>query len=222
MFTAARKDADRSLEKDVIDELAFDPSLDASDVTVNVKQGIVTLGGTVKFYPEKIAAEKAVKRVSGVQGIAQEIKVEPLGTHVRTDADLAKTALNLLAWDVVIPKDSVTVTVDRGWLQLDGSVEWDFQKLDAERAVHAMAGLIGIENRIVVRQSVSAQDVGATIRKSFERSADLDASQIVVETDGDEVTLRGTVRSWAQHEEATRASFSLPDVAQVKNLTTIA
>ncbi len=222
MFTAARKDADRSLEKDVIDELAFDPSLDASDVTVNVKQGIVTLGGTVKFYPEKIAAEKAVKRVSGVHGIAQEIKVEPLGTHVRTDADLAKTALNLLAWDVVIPKDSVTVTVDRGWLQLDGSVEWDFQKLDAERAVHAMAGLIGIENRIVVRQSVSAQDVGATIRKSFERSADLDASQIVVETDGDEVTLRGTVRSWAQHEEATRASFSLPDVAQVKNLTTIA
>ena len=222
MFDATLNDSDRSLEKDVIDELAFDPSLDASDISVNAKRGVVTLSGAVKFYPEKLAAERAAKRVHGVHGVAQDIKVEPLGTHIRTDADLAKTALNLLAWDVVLPKNSVTVTVEHGWLQLDGSVDWDYQKHDAERAVHAMAGLIGIDNRIVVRQTVSAEDVGATIRKSFKRSADLDASGIAVETDGDEVTLRGTVRSWAQHEEATRASFSLSSVAQVKNLTTIA
>ena len=221
MATLTLSETDRNLERSVIDELAFDPSFDANDIAVNVKRGLVTLSGVVKFYPEKIAAERAVKRVKGVHGVAEEIKVEPLGTHRRTDADLAKTALTLLALDVTIPKDSVTVTVDHGWLQLEGTVDWDFQKQNAERAVHSMPGVVDITNDVAVRATISAANVMTHIRESFERSADIDATRIAVETNGDEVTLRGTVGSWTQHEEATRASFSLPGVARVKNLTTI-
>lgn len=212
---------DLTVQQDVADELAFEPSVDASSIGVAAKDGVVTLTGRVGSYAEKVAAEQAAKRVVGVKALASEIEVELPALRKRNDADLAAAALNVLAWEDTVPQDAVTVQIEDGWVTLEGRVEWQFQRENAERAVRNLTGVRGITDLIEVVPRIKSAEVKDTIRKAFARNADLDANRVVVETHNGTVTLRGTVRSWAEHDDAERAAYSVPGVANVENLTTL-
>jgi osmotically-inducible protein OsmY len=209
------------LNKDVVAELAFDPSIDERDIAVAVSDGVVTLTGSVKSYSQKIAAERAVKRVRGVHGIAEELTIDLPAFHLRNDADLAKSALSALLWNANVPADSVLVKVEGGWVTLTGTVEWQYQRDAARLAVASLAGVRGVSNDIVLRQRVVAGDVQAKIRDSFRRDAEFDANRIQIETSDGTVTLRGPVHSWMEREGAARAAYSISGVMDVKNLTTV-
>jgi osmotically-inducible protein OsmY len=212
---------DVELQHDVVDELDFEPGVDASNIGVAVSDGVVTLTGTVPTYTEKIAAEKAAKRVFGVQGIANELKVELPQAHVRTDTDIAKAAINVLNWDTAVPR-GVTLSVSNGFVTLTGEVDWQFQKDRARMLVQSIVGVRGVSNLITVKPKISESDVKTKIRQAFERSADIDADHIQIETHDHTVTLRGTVHSWFEREEATRAAYAVPGVTSVENLTRVA
>lgn len=212
---------DLTVQQDVADELAFEPSVDASSIGVAAKDGVVTLTGRVGSYAEKVAAEQAAKRVVGVKALASEIEVELPALRKRNDADLAAAALNVLAWEDTVPQDAVTVQIEDGWVTLEGRVEWQFQRENAERAVRNLTGVRGITDLIEVVPRIKSAEVKDTIRKAFARNADLDTNRVVVETHNGTVTLRGTVRSWAEHDDAERAAYSVPGVANVENLTTL-
>ena len=212
---------DLGLQEDVAEELAFDPSVDNGNIGVAAKDGVVTLTGKVPSFADKVAAEKAAKRVSGVKAIAQDIEVELPAFHERDDAEIAAAALNVLDWEVTVPKDTVTVRVERGWLTLEGRVNWQFVRQNAERAVRHLIGVVGVTNHITVAPQVAAADVTEKIRKTFERSAEIDAQRVTAETRGTTVTLRGTVHSWTEHDDATRAAYSVPGVTKVENDTLV-
>lgn len=213
--------SDLNLQSDVIDELSFDPTVDATNIAVIAKDGVVTLSGTVKSHPEKFAAEHAAKRVAGVHGIAEELKVEIPSLHRRNDADIAKAALSALDWSVNVPKNKVTVKVENGWLTLEGELDWRYQQDAAQRAIEHLIGLRGVSNLIAVKPAVSSGDVMAKIRKAFERAAEVDADRVRVEMNDGIVTLRGSVHSWNEHDEATHAAYSVAGVKSVKNLTSV-
>ena len=209
------------LNNDVVQELAFDPSVDEHGIAVSVNDGIVTLTGSVKSYAQKLAAERAVKRVRGVHGIAEELTIDLPTFHIRNDADLVKSALDALRWNANVPADSVVVKVEGGWLTLTGTVEWEYQREAARLAVALLAGVRGVTNSITLRQRVVARDVQAQILDSFRRNAEFDANQIRIETLNGTVTLRGPVHSWMEREDAANAAYSVPGVADVKNLMTV-
>lgn len=212
---------DISLQEDVAEELAFDPSVEAGKIGVAAKDGVVTLTGNVPSYAEKTAAENAAKRVSGVKAIAMEIGIDLPAFHKRSDAEIAAAALNTLAWEATLPKDAIKVTVERGWLTLEGRVEWQYLQENAERAVRHLIGVTGVTNHIIVAPHVTMAGVVEKIRKTFARSAEVDASRVIAETHDGIVTLRGPVRSWAERDAATRAAYSIPGVKKVENLTMI-
>ena len=205
------------LKTDVMDELTFEPSVDEAGIGVGVEEGIVTLSGHVKSYAEKVAAEAAAKRVDGVQGIANELKVELWPGFQRDDADLAKAAVHALRWNSWLPADAVTVSVSDGWVTLDGSVPWQFQKQEALLAVQRLQGVKGVTDNVEVKPRVQATQVERKIQSAFQRAASLDAGKIWVQTAGSVVTLRGTVRSWAEHQDAERAAWAVPGVTAVRN-----
>jgi osmotically-inducible protein OsmY len=205
------------LRTDVVDELAFEPSLGETGIGVAVNDGVVTLTGHVKSYTEKMAAERAAKRVHGVHGIANDLTVELWPGFRRDDTDIAQAAVNALAWNAWLPQDAVTVVVKEGWVTLEGSVPWQYQKLEAERAVSHLQGVKGVINQIAVKARVQATQVERRIQGAFQRAASLDSRQVHVETAGSMVFLRGTVRSWAEHEDAERAAWSVPGVTEVRN-----
>lgn len=209
------------LQKDVIEELAFDPSFDERDIAVAVSDGVVTLTGTVKSYAQKLAVEKAVKRVRGVHGIAEELTIELPALHKRNDVDLAKYALDALRWNANLPENSVLVKVEAGWITLTGTVDWQYQREAARLAVATLAGVRGVSNDIVLHPRVAAIDVKIKIRDSFMRNAEIDANRIQIETSAGNVTLRGAVHSWTEHDNAAMAAYSISGVANVKNLTTV-
>lgn len=210
---------DLALQENVAAELALDPRVDASSVAVAARDGVVTLSGSVPTFAEKIAAERAVKRVTGVRGLALDVTVEPPLVHRRTDADIAIAALNALERESTFPADAVTVKVESGWLTLDGRLEWDYQKRNAERAVRNLAGVVGMTDRIVVASpEISDTDVAGEIRRAFERRADIDAARIVAEArDKGTVRLCGSVDSWTEHDDAAQAAFAVPGVSSVIN-----
>lgn len=215
------KKTNSDLHKDVLDELAFDPIIDERNIGIAVKDGAVTLTGTVPSYMQKLAAERAVKRVRGVHGIVEELKVDLPTLHRRGDADLVTTAMDALKWNLSIPKDTVIVKVEAGWMTLTGTVDWQYQREAARRAVGSLAGILGVSNEIVLRERATSADVKAQIRESFRRNADIDASHIAVESSGGTVTLRGPVHSWNEHDFAASAAYSIPGVIYVKNLVTV-
>jgi len=219
-----QKKSDKDLERDVRDELAFDPRVDVKAITVSAKDGVVTLSGSAPTYAAKLAAYHGVERVSGVNVVVEHMDVSLPDMHARSDADLAKAVADALRWDVEVPHDKIKASVRDGWVTLEGTVDWQYQRAAADGAVRYLVGVKGVTNQIAVAVAPSfgrAIDVKQHIKDALTRSAETDAQAITVDTaEGGGVTLRGTVHSWAEREEVMRAAWTTPGVRKVQdNLT---
>jgi osmotically-inducible protein OsmY len=200
----------------------FDPDIDATDIAVAVKNGVVTLTGFVRSYNDKWEAERAVKRVAGVLGVANDLEVRLPAIDERPDPEIARDAVTAIKNQLPFSYDRIKVIVKNGWVTLEGEAEWNYQREAAEAAVRRVRGIKGITNKIELKPRVEPQEIKKKIEEAFRRSAEIDASRIVVETRGSEVILRGTVRSWAERQQAERAAWAAPGVTKVENLITIA
>jgi osmotically-inducible protein OsmY len=208
---------DTQLQSNVLAELKWRPSVDSAHIGVTADDGIVTLTGQVQHYTEKLAAENAAKDVFGVRGIANDIKVEPEGSLKQSDKDIAAAAIGALKWDFEVPAGKVKVVVNDGWVTLDGTVDWQFQRDAADRCVRYLRGVIGVTNEISIKPSAKWIDVKIKIEDAFRRNADLDARRISVVTSDGRVTLTGTVRTWAERDTAVSSAWAAPGVTWVED-----
>jgi osmotically-inducible protein OsmY len=213
---------DEQIQSDVLAELKWDARVMPNEIGVAVKDGIVTLTGWVDSYSKKWAAEEAAHRVRNVKAVANDIEVRLSSAEERTDADIAAAAVRALEWDALLPMDKLNVTVSKGWVTLKGEVEWQYQKQDAERVVRRLTGVKGVTNLIVVKPRVTPSELKQKIEQALIRSAETDAQRITVEVQGSKVILKGTVRTWAEREEAERTAWMAPGVTAVENRITLA
>jgi osmotically-inducible protein OsmY len=212
---------DLQLHKDVLDEIRWDPRVTETEIGVAAKDGVVTLTGSVETYAQKYAVERDVERVTGVRAVAEDLHVRPSGAFLRNDTDIAHSVVNALAWDIEVPAEKITAKVENGWITLKGEVDWNYQKVAAERAVRYLAGVKGISNIIDVKPIVSPVEVKSKIEAALKRNAELDAKSINVETTNGKVILKGHVRSWAERADAEHAAWAAPGVREVDDRLTV-
>jgi osmotically-inducible protein OsmY len=214
--------SDKEIERDVRDELAWDPDLDATDIAVTVRNRVVTLTGFTKSYTDKYEAEAAAKRVAGVAGVANDIEVRMPSIDERPDPEIARDAVSALNSQLPISSENIKIVVKNGWVTLEGQVEWQYQKSTAEAAVRRIKGVKGVSNLIQIKPRAQPSEIRRKIMDAFKRNAEVDANRIVVETEGSKVILKGTVRSWIEREEAERVAWAAPGVTQVEDQIVVA
>ena len=206
---------DLELQREVTNELRWDPRVRDDEIAVAARDGVVTLGGTVGSFAVKLAALKAAERVGGVHAVADDLDVKLPGSSQRSDTELAHQVVNALRWDVLVPDDRIKARVEQGWVTLEGEVEWEFERRAARRAVQNLTGVRGVTNLVALRARASTLDVSQRIKDALRRQAELDARKIEVEATDGAVTLRGTVHSWAERHQAEQAAWSAPGVTRV-------
>ena len=213
--------SDEDIKRDVESELRWDQDIDATDIGVAVKNGVVTLTGYVRSYMQKYHAERDVKRVAGVLAVANDLEVRLPAIHQKPDPEIAREVAKEIESELPYSHKLVKAVVSNGWVTLEGDVEWHYQKERAEAAVRRVRGIKGITNFMQVKPRAEPTDIKRKIEEAFRRNAEIDASRITVETNGSEVILKGTVRSWAEREEAERAAWLAPGVRKVDNRITV-
>jgi osmotically-inducible protein OsmY len=224
MTTGTLARDDEEIQRDVLEELGWDARLQPNEVGVTVKDGVVTLTGSVDSYAKKWAAERTAHRLRGVRAVANDIEVRLPGSAARTDPDIAMAATRALEWDAFVPVEKLDVTVSNGWVMLRGEVEWGYQRRAAERAVRRLSGVRGVTNLIAVRPGdrPDPEEVKRDIRDALVRTIEADLDQIIIDVDGETVILTGTVRSWMEKEAAERAAWSAPGVTAVDDRLSLA
>lgn len=210
------------VQRDVLDELEYEPSVDAAEIGVTAKEGIITLSGKAKSYAEKWSAVRAAERVSGVNAVIDQLSVELPSLYERTDEDIARAALNSLKWDVRVPDNQIKMKVEKGWITLEGNACNRHEQIAAENALRNLTGVTGVTNHITVKPKGPVLEVKTKIEKALLRAAEVDAKNIGVEISGNKVILRGWVHSQAERKEAERAAWSAPGIMEVEDYLKIA
>ena len=208
---------DLEIQKNVQEELKWEPSINASEIGVAVSNGIVTLTGYVDTFSKRKIAKNAAQRVVGVKAVAEDIVVKLLSSSKKTDTDIAQAVVNALKWHASVQENRIKVTVESGWVTLEGTVNWAFKKEATNLAIENLMGVIGVSNLITIEPKVSTTDVKAKIRSAFQRNSSIDANNIIVETIGSSVILTGTVRSFAEKQDAEDAAYKAIGITDVDN-----
>ena len=212
---------DTDILKDVTAELKMEPGLRDDDVAVGVRDAVVTLAGYVDSYADKWRAETVVGRINGVKAVVNDIEVKLPTASERPDPDIARAVLDALKWNVLVPHEELKVTVENGWVTLRGTVDWYYQKEEAERTVGNITGVKGVSNLVTVAAKPTPSDVKQKIVQALKRGAEFDADRITVEVVGNKAILKGTVRSYAEMRDAERAARSAPGITEVENRLTV-
>ncbi len=211
---------DSQLQQDVMNELKWEPSVHSTNIGVEVKNGVVTLTGHVDNFGEKWHAEKAAQRVFGVQALAIEMDVKLPGLSERSDADIAQSVQNVLLWTAVLPRDSVKIMVEKGWVTLTGEVNWNYQRVSAKQAVRYLMGVKGVSDQITLKPTITVASIKDDIESALKRRFRSDGNHITISVNGSDVTLTGTVHSWADRNMVTHAAWGTAGVSKVTdNLT---
>jgi osmotically-inducible protein OsmY len=206
---------DMELQKDVAEELKWEPRLTEDEIGVAVKDGVVTLTGFVPDFAQRRTAARAAERVVGVRAVAQELVVKVPEMFHYSDTELAHRVVNALKWDVEVPNDKIKAKVEDGWVLLEGTVDWQYQRNAAERAVRYLGGIKGVTNMVTIAPPASPYDVAQRIKAALHRTADIEARRIEVTAKDGKVVLTGSVRSWPERADIERAAWSASGVMAV-------